>query len=379
MAAAVWVLAAGPSWGSDELTPVAGRVLTEPRVAVLSNGTFCVNYELFIEDATGTGVTIEKVEIVDPSRADAPVASLKKDEIAKYLHLPGASEPTTKLSAARAGHMKINLSFDAGDRIPSELEHVVTVTMDKPVAMISSNPIVRMGRSRVVRDRPITIAPPVKGPGWIAVGVGGYYYHRLAVLPVNGRWVNPERWAVDWIQVDGKNRFFVGDKTKNESYPQYGKEILAVADGVIESARDGLPDEPAGKAPEGMTLDRAAGNYIVQDIGAGSYALYAHLKPGSLRIKKGDMVRRGQTIALLGNSGNSDGPHLHFHIINGTEPLGSDGLPYAIDSFTLTGEAVSQDCLATEFSDSKPVTVNAAAGEGRRSGEMPANLAVVDF
>jgi len=68
------------------------------------------------------------------------------------------------------------------------------------------------------------------------------------------------------------------------------------------------------------------------------YALYAHLQPGSLKVKKGDAVKKGQAIALLGNSGNTTGPHLHFHVIHGKSPLGSDGVPYVIDSFAVREE-----------------------------------------
>ena len=57
------------------------------------------------------------------------------------------------------------------------------------------------------------------------------------------------------------------------------------------------------------------------------YPVYAHLQPGSLRVKLGDKVRRGQTLGLVGNSGNSTEPHLHFHITDANSPLGSEGLP----------------------------------------------------
>ena len=73
------------------------------------------------------------------------------------------------------------------------------------------------------------------------------------------------------------------------------------------------------------------GNYVALDIGNGKYALYAHVQPGSLRVKVGDRVKRGQVLALLGNSGNSTEPHVHFQIADGPTFLSSEGLPYAID------------------------------------------------
>jgi murein DD-endopeptidase MepM/ murein hydrolase activator NlpD len=73
-----------------------------------------------------------------------------------------------------------------------------------------------------------------------------------------------------------------GDPTLNESYPQYGQDIIAVANGPVVSARDGMPDLTAGKGPDKTNLAEAAGNYVLQDIGNGLCALYAHLKPGSV-------------------------------------------------------------------------------------------------
>ena len=63
--------------------------------------------------------------------------------------------------------------------------------------------------------------------------------------------------------------------------------------------------------------------------------MYAHLQPGTLRVKAGDRVKAGQTLGLLGNSGSSTEPHLHFQVMNGTSLLDPEGIPYLIDSFEL--------------------------------------------
>ncbi len=84
-----------------------------------------------------------------------------------------------------------------------------------------------------------------------------------------------------------------------------------------------------------MNLDTMAGNFVELDVGSGHYCLYAHLQPGSLKVKAGDHVKRGQVLGLLGNSGNSTEPHLHFHVTDGPSPLGSEGVPYVIDAFEL--------------------------------------------
>jgi murein DD-endopeptidase MepM/ murein hydrolase activator NlpD len=82
---------------------------------------------------------------------------------------------------------------------------------------------------------------------------------------------------------------------------------------------ENVPLSPTHAVP--MTLETAAGNHVILSLRNGHYAFYAHLQPGSIRIKPGDRVRRGQVLGLLGNSGNSNAPHLHFHISNGIHGL----------------------------------------------------------
>ena len=88
-----------------------------------------------------------------------------------------------------------------------------------------------------------------------------------------------------------------------------------------------------------ITVETVDGNHIVQDIGGGAYAFYAHLQKGSLLVKPGDKVTKGQVIAKLGNTGNANASHMHFHLMNGPSVLGSDGLPYVIDRFAYDGQS----------------------------------------
>jgi len=367
------------SYAEVDITPIIGYVLTEPRVAEMSDGKYCVNYELVIANATKADFSLEEIRVVDPARSDAVITTLQADEITREIYIPGADKPSLKIPAGKSGYIKINLTFDAKDAVPQEVEHVIMASADTPLPMLPQPAIGRIGRSAVSSGPAVVIGPPLKGAGWAACVVGADGYHRKAVMPIGGTWVAPERWAVDWIQLDEANKLLTGAIEKNESYPQYGREIIAVADGSIESVQDGMPDIPAGKAPELKSLNDAAGNCIIQDIGGGFYALYAHLQPGSLKVKKGDTVEKGQVIALLGNSGNTTGPHLHFHVIHGPSPLGSDGVPYVIDSFIVRGTAVSKDGLQTELERGEVVTVKAAGDDGARSMKMPADLSVVDF
>jgi len=128
----------------------------------------------------------------------------------------------------------------------------------------------------------------------------------------------------------------------------YGAEVLAVGDGKVVFVKDGIPQnlpQASGEIKPAVPLTREtnAGNWIAIDLGNNRYALYAHLQPGSIRVKVGDKVRKGQVIALVGNSGNAVGPHLHFHVgneyrVNGGDFNGNEGLPFIFDSFVVAGQ-----------------------------------------
>src|SRR5664279_4909279 len=111
-----------------------------------------------------------------------------------------------------------------------------------------------------------------------------------------------------------------------------------------------------------LTIDQYGGNYKRQQFdqdGETYYAFFAHLQPGSVdgHVKVGQQVRTGDVVGLLGNTGNTDAPHLHFHVMNSPNPLASDGLPYEFEEFSLVGQAASDDAIGTLFSGA-PLPLN---------------------
>ena len=112
-----------------------------------------------------------------------------------------------------------------------------------------------------------------------------------------------------------------------------------MADARVSDLRDGIPDNNGSneRSERHITVDNAVGNYVILDLGHGHFAVYGHLQPGSLRIKIGDNVSAGQVLALLGNSGNSDAPHLHFHLVGANSPMASEGIPYEFATLTQLG------------------------------------------
>jgi murein DD-endopeptidase len=139
--------------------------------------------------------------------------------------------------------------------------------------------------------------------------------------------------------------------------------------------KDGIPDNVplTEKRAVPITLETIAGNLVVVDIGNGRYATFGHLAPNSVRVSVGAKVRRGQVLGLLGNSGNSDAPHLHFHVTDGRSPLGSEGVPYVFESMQHRGSVPS---LAKILGDDAWIPQTSTV---TRTRELPLDNAVVRF
>ncbi len=186
------------------------------------------------------------------------------------------------------------------------------------------------------------------------------------IFPLKGAWIpantfdNPyehrrmhsQEFGFDIVKVDKDMNLSSNSEKKNESFCYYGEEVIAIADGTIVSTFDQLPDNPAagellpeeelGKIiAESGYLPIAGGNHIVIEHSSEEYSFYAHLIPNSLKVKVGEKVKQGQVIGLLGNSGNSSSPHLHFQLMQGPDPLIARGLPCRFSNLTgLEGEKI---------------------------------------
>lgn len=224
--------------------------------------------------------------------------------------------------------------------------------------------------------RPVVLGPPLSGDGWLAShGLSNTSSHRRSLLTLDGQASIAQRFAIDWTRIGADGQIFRGDPASNANWTPYGSEVLAVADGRVVGLLDGLAenDPTADNKAVPITFDTAPGNHLVLDIGDGRFVLYAHLKPGGLKVGAGDRVVRGQVLAALGNSGKSDAPHLHFQVMNGPAPLASEGLPFVFERFTLQGHVAS---LAA-FVDGTGWRATEAASMRRH--EIPLENAVISF
>ena len=235
-------------------------------------------------------------------------------------------------------------------------------------------------RLQVDRRSVVVVGPPLRGAGYISAdSCCDATRHTRAALPVNGRLRIAQRYAVDWEQLDNQNRIYVGPQEKLESYVIFGKEALAAADGTVVSTVDGLPEQTPGKFPTNISIEQADGNSVVIDLGGDRYALYAHMQPGSLKVSKGDRVKAGQVIGLVGNTGNSLVPHLHFHVMDSPSPLASNGLPYEIHSFQVAGHTPGTQAFDEAEAKGTPVPITAVSPPTEVRDAMPLDQLIITF
>lgn len=167
-------------------------------------------------------------------------------------------------------------------------------------------------------------------------------------LPFVGRWavawggdnaeVNPhvdyrsQRRAADLWQVGSDGKTYEGDGKKVSDYHAYGRDVLAAADGTVIIVVDGVPDNEPGQ----MDAALVTGNVVTVQHGDRLYSLYAHLQPGSPRVRPGQRVRAGDVLGKCGNSGNSSEPHLHFQLQDGASFSHSWGVEAVISEARVT-------------------------------------------
>jgi murein DD-endopeptidase MepM/ murein hydrolase activator NlpD len=166
---------------------------------------------------------------------------------------------------------------------------------------------------------------PLKGEFVVAAGHDFNEDHK-------GEW--SQQYAYDIVGLGPHYEIIRTKGETNEDFYGWGRELIAPADGHVLYARGDVPENPRPgivlrnvflRMPE--PLWAAAGNVVVIDHGNGEYSVLAHMQKGSVRVKTGDKVRQGEVLGLLGNSGNSDAPHLHYQLMAGALIFRSDGLP----------------------------------------------------
>jgi murein DD-endopeptidase MepM/ murein hydrolase activator NlpD len=326
----------------DSATPLEVRVPTAPE-AVKVGDVPELFYELHVTNYARYDLTLDDLTITDAA-SRSTLGDFKGAALDALLWRPGldkSSPAFRRLAAGGLAVLYVETPLARSAPAPAALGWRLSVTNPDPSKSAKDlTPIT--GEIRVDRRAPLVIGFPFKGGDWVAAnGPSNTSLHRRSVVQVNGTGRIAQRYAIDWIKLDPQGHAFHGDKAINANWADFGVEVVAVADGKVSASHDGLPENtPFNGRAVPITLETVGGNYLMVDLGGGRYAFYAHLQPGTQRVHVGDVVHRGDVLALLGNTGNSDAPHLHFHIANANAPLGSEGVPYVFESYEKLGKMV---------------------------------------
>jgi murein DD-endopeptidase MepM/ murein hydrolase activator NlpD len=375
----------------EVLTPIVAFVTTEPTPVMGTSERVYLAYELLVINATTVPVTIDSLQAIDAAGGAVLQEYSGADLVAHSLVIGNApTEPPSSVALAggQAALLWLDPSVAAGEEVPAALQHQLTATFDEPPNELLPAEVTETIAAAAVGTTPApVIASPLEGPNWFD-GNGCCDVvtpHRGAANPINGQYFLAERFGVDWVQLDDNMQIFDGPQTEMSSYAYYDAPIYAVADGTIEIVADGLPDQPPGANPPAGSLQvtEFGGNHVVQRFeqnGQTYYAFYAHLVPGSASesVQVGQEVKAGDVVGRLGNSGNSDAPHLHFHVMDTPNPLASNGLPYVFESLDLVGTADGEEALIAS-SGGEPVELTPGGPTGQREDEMPLYLDVVNL
>ncbi len=369
----------------EAFTAVLVAPLTDSTAPFLgTDGMYHVAYELELQNARSVVATIQRVDVVDASDQTQVILSLEGDDLLENLATTDTRPVDTNEIEPYGGRLlAINLAFASVDDVPvTLLHHLNALAANSPGSQEPVEVSYTVAPFSTDGEGPLVISPPLKGAGWISTNaccrVG--FPHRFSVQTVNGFLINSQRFAIDFLLLNDEGMIFSGDPGDVNSYNNYGAEVYAVADGTIVQVINDLDDQVPGTLPDPttITLQTVDGNGVVIDFGDGLYGFYAHMQKGSVQVEVGDEVKTGDLLGLLGNSGNTSAPHLHFHVMDGPSPIVANGVPFVFDEFDYDGEVdrdqyIASEDLADDF------------GAGRltepepREDEYPMQLAIINF
>lgn len=355
------------------VVPVDVRVVTAPQ-AVHGEGVTHRLYELRLSSFSPREMRLEGLEILYQDGAD--LALFEGEALDGLMMQPGVAAASARvLPPGGQAVVYLDAATADGAAAPLALSHRLRFAASRPDASTSRTTITTMAEP--VSSRPVVVLdPPLRGRGWLAANaLSNDADHRRTMVVVDGQARVAQRFAIDFVQLDDQGHAFVGDGQTNDAWAGFGAPVLTGADGIVVAATGDLPDNTPGEAPAiPINLQTIGGNHVVVRLADGSFVFYGHLKQGSVRVHEGQTVARGDVLGALGNSGQSDAPHLHIHVSDGASALGADGRAFAFSRYELEGHVPSLAVLETAEG-----WVHAPEPRRALTGELPVDNAVIDF
>lgn len=310
-----------------------------PQIWIEANDlTQSLNFDILVENQGKTPLGIDSIEVTAYDTQGKPVLRRFIDSngfapsietVPGRVIAPGAKVLVfNPFHSFRADIDLHRLSYTFSLSIPQESpETSATLTIE---------PQVYRGKT--------ALSLPAKGKLLIHDGHDFYAHHRRLntehfVAKDLGLTQNFMRYSVDINPTNESFEPYRDKGAKNEDWFAWGQPLVAPGDGTVVDAADATPDNIRGGTNyfNGADVKTAPmkfyGNYLVIDHGNGEFSLLGHVQKGSLQVKVGDKVQRGQPVAKIGSSGSSNNPHVHYELRTGMG-LHVEGLPALFQNFT---------------------------------------------
>ncbi|MFF7593096.1 M23 family metallopeptidase [Kitasatospora purpeofusca] len=376
-----------------QFTPLTAAVLTEPAPFDATDGKVHLSYELLTTSAlpSSAQVRLDRVDVQDANTHQvigslgAPALGAAANPVGDPLpgadaYTPPPPPPTeTVIQGSQQWIIWIDLTLDHGQPVPEVLEHHLVGAVLTPSGTSPFEETVQS--TPTARTAPLDLGPPVLPGSWyVSESCCGNTHHRRGFAPINGRFYVPQRFAIDWYRVGEQGQTWEGDPTRLTDYLSYRQPVVASVGGRVVEVQDGIPDNPPPVSPPVPPIADTVGNHITLEVAPGRYLLYGHLHPGSLNVREGDCVEPGQTLGLIGNSGNSTTPHLHFQVLTTAEFFPTDSPPFTFREFRVAGHVAPRlwdDNLGLQPTGVLPIQPSPYDGVHR--SEYPLDREVIDF
>jgi murein DD-endopeptidase len=329
-------------------------------------------YELHLINFSTDTLKLKKLSILNVGDSSICSISQKQDLQNRYRKI-GSAKIDTSMWLAPGSSAVIYIELTLQKKRIREIAHHISfeIVGEEHLGEFSNQTPI----TKCLFTTQLVLGSPLQSGAWTAVYDPSWERgHRRVIYTLNGTARIPGRYAIDFIKMHSNGKYATVDENIIRNWYGYEVDVLAVADGIVASTRDDFSESKTLSEHTEYSADKATGNYVSIKIGESQFAFYEHLKPKSIKVKVGQKIKKGEVIASLGFTGQTTGPHLHFHLANADSPLGAEGIPFVFESFEVLGSYPDFGSFGktawTPLNDSKKLI---------RKQERPSSNSVIKF
>ena len=322
----------------DFKLPVEIRHTRQPEYVPAGDGYLSLLELELINHYQGAPVGITSIEVLD---GDLQPLAAYQDKALRALNLSPPADGAYPLAPSRYEAFFLDVS---APKPPDTLRYRIRFAVGAPeqakTMEFVSEPI-------AARRTAVRMAFPLPEARWAAInGPGILSEHRTQSVYLNGARHLSQRYAYDFVGLDRNGRIHAGDGMQVGQWHGFGRPVTAGIRGKVAQVFDGFDDNPKVGEVEAANRRSPCGNGVVLEVAPQRFLSYCHLRRGSIGVAPGDAVGAATVLGQVGNSGNSDAPHLHLHLSDRPEPLKGEGFPIHFEAVADYGRVADFDALA---------------------------------